>query len=55
MQPHLGGNVHDTINGALGFFAFFAPAGVLVVAVALLALRTRTPDISMPSDVSGSQ
>jgi hypothetical protein len=36
-RPRLGGNVHDTINGALGFVAFFAPLAVLIVALALLA------------------
>ena len=36
VRPRLGGNVYDTINGALGFVAFFAPLGVMIMSAGLL-------------------
>ena len=52
-RPHLGGNVHDTINGALGFVAFFAPLGVLVMAAALLAAAHTTMNAAWLAGAAG--
>ena len=49
VRPRLGGNVYDTINGALGFVAFFAPLGVLIVTAALLATAQAGIDAGLVS------
>ena len=49
VRPHLGGNIYDTINGALGFVAFFAPLGVLIVTAALLATAQAGIDAGLVS------
>jgi hypothetical protein len=42
-DPHLGGNIYDTINSAVGFVAFFAPLGILIMAAALLLAQRAEP------------
>lgn len=43
LDPHLGGNIYDTINSAVGFVAFLAPLGVLIMASTLLLARHVEP------------
>ena len=43
LGAHLGGNIYDTLNGAVGFVAFFMPLGVLIMALALWAAQHVDP------------
>lgn len=43
LGAHLGGNIYDTLNGAVGFVAFFMPLGVLLMALALGAAQHVDP------------
>ncbi len=43
LGAHLGGNIYDTLNGAVGFVAFFAPLGVLIMVLALWAAQHLDP------------
>lgn len=49
LRAHLGGNVQDTINAALGFVAFFAPLAVLILASALMLARVAASGIVVGS------
>jgi hypothetical protein len=43
LGAHLGGNIYDTLNGAVGFVAFFMPLGVLIMALALWGAQHLDP------------